>query len=89
MYTLLFGGIGVVAFLTFFLTRPLQALEENLQFITLAWSDLQHLLDTAGLHDQPGERSTGSEAATSDSIKKLKDLLETHAERSSKRPGLR
>ena len=28
------GGLSIGAFLTFFISRPLQALEENLQFIT-------------------------------------------------------
>lgn len=89
MYTLLFGGIGVVAFLTFFLTRPLQALEENLQFIT--WLGLIYNTYWTRLAYMANQESVQQdlEAATSDAIKKLKDLLETHAERSSKRPGLR
>ena len=89
MYTLLFGGVGVVAFLTFFLTRPLQALEENLQFITWLgliyntyWTRLAYITNQESVQQEV-------EAATADSIKKLKDLLDTHAERSSKRPGLR
>ena len=34
-FGMIFGGLGLGVFLTFFLTRPLQALEENLQFV--AW----------------------------------------------------
>jgi hypothetical protein len=33
-FGLIFGGLGVVAFLSYFISRPLQALEQNLQFIT-------------------------------------------------------
>src|SRR5690606_34528977 len=34
MFGVLFGGIGVAAFISYFITRPLRALEENLNFIT-------------------------------------------------------
>lgn len=89
LYTVLFGGLGVAAFLTFFLTRPLQALEENLQFITWLgiiyntyWTRLAYMND-----QQSVQRDL--ETATTDTIAKLKDLLATHADRSGKRPGLR
>lgn len=89
MYTLLFGGIGTVAFLTFFLTRPLQALEENLQFITWLgmiynsyWTRLAYITNQETVQQD-------LEAATNESIKKIKDLLDTHSEKSGKRPGLR
>jgi hypothetical protein len=89
LYTLLFGGIGAVAFLTFFLTRPLQALEENLQFITWLgiiyntyWTRLAYMTDQTTVQRD-------LEAATNETIAKIKDLLNTHTERSSNRPGLR
>jgi hypothetical protein len=89
VYTLLFGGIGVVSFLTFFLTRPLQALEENLQFITWLgliyntyWTRLAYMTNQETVQED-------LESATGDSIKKIKDLLDTHSERSGNRPGLR
>ncbi len=89
MYTLLFGGIGAVAFLTFFLTRPLQALEENLQFITWLgiiyntyWTRLAYMTDQTTVQRD-------LESATNETIAKIKDLLTTHADRSGKRPGLR
>lgn len=89
MYTLLFGGIGLAAFLTFFLTRPLQALEENLQFITWLgliyntyWTRLAYMNNQETVqHDL--------ESASNDAIKKIKELLDTHTERSGNRPGLR
>ena len=34
LYGLLFGGLGAATFLTYFLSRPLRALEENLNFLT-------------------------------------------------------
>ena len=89
LYTVLFGGIGLASFLTFFLTRPLQALEENLQFITWLgliyntyWTRLAYMNNQETVqHDL--------EDATGDAIKKIKDLLDAHTERSGKRPGLR
>jgi hypothetical protein len=89
LYTVLFGGIGAVAFLTFFLTRPLQALEENLQFITWLgiiyntyWTRLAYMSEQKTVQRD-------LEEATGETISKIKDLLATHADRSGKRPGLR
>jgi len=89
MYTLLFGGIGLASFLTFFLTRPLQALEENLQFITWLgliyntyWTRLAYMNNQATIQRD-------LENATGDAINKIKGLLDAHTERSGKRPGLR
>ena len=89
LYTILFGGIGAVAFLTFFLTRPLQALEENLQFITWLgviyntyWTRLAYMTDQESVQRD-------LEHAAGRTIEDIKDLLTTHAERSGKRPGLR
>ena len=89
LYTVLFGGIGAVAFLTFFLTRPLQALEENLQFITWLgiiyntyWTRLAYMTEQKTVQRD-------LEEATGETIAKIMDLLTAHAERSGKRPGLR
>ncbi len=89
LYTVLFGGIGLASFLTFFLTRPLQALEENLQFITWLgliyntyWTRLAYMNKYKTIQRD-------LESATEDSIKKIKELLDTHSERSGRRPGLR
>lgn len=84
----IFGGISVVAFLTYFLNRPLQALEENLQFITWLgviyntyWTRLAyiHKLETV---------QSEIEIATNDAIAKLIELMNKHTERSEKRPTL-
>ena len=89
MYTLIFGGVGIAAFLTFFLTRPLQALEENLQFITWLgmiyntyWTRLAYMTEQDTVQSD-------LEDATNESIKQIKEMLDTHAERSGKRPGMR
>ena len=85
----LFGGLSVVAFLGFFVSRPLQALEENLQFITWLgiiynsyWTRLVQAQDPATF-----ERII--QDATGDAIQQIKELEAKHAERGTNRPGLR
>ena len=82
----IFGGISVVAFLTYFLSRPLQALEENLQFITWLgiiyntyWTRLAYIqkLDTVQVE---------LASATEDAITKIVELMNKHSERSGNRP---
>ena len=86
---LVFGGLSVVVFLTYFLNRPLQALEENLQFITWLgivyntyWTRLAYALDMETVHAE-------IEDATDDAVSKIKEMLDEHGKRSGARPGLR
>jgi hypothetical protein len=74
--------------LGFFVVRPLQALEENLQFITWLgliyntyWVHLTYANDPATLHDEVNK-------ATDDAIAKLQVLMQKHAEASGKRQGI-
>ncbi len=85
----LFGGLSIVAFLSFFVSKPLQALEENLQFITWLgiiynsyWTRLVQAQD-------PATFETVIQDATGDAIRQIKELQEKHTERSTNRPGLR
>ena len=87
--TTLFCGLSIVSFLSYFLSRPLQALEENLQFITWLgiiyntyWTRLVYAQDLETFQQD-------IELTTTDTVAKLKDLMDKHAERSSQRPGLR
>ncbi len=86
---LVFGGLSVAVFLSYFLNRPLQALEENLQFITWLgivyntyWTRLAYALDMETFHAE-------IEDATDDAVAKIKEMLDEHGKRSSGRPGLR
>jgi membrane-bound ClpP family serine protease len=85
----LFGGLGVVAFLTYFVSRPLQALEENLQFITWLGIIYNTYWTRLVFAQNPETFQQECEQATVDAIAKIKELLDKHAERSSGRPGLR
>jgi len=86
---LVFSGLSVVVFLTYFLSRPLQALEENLQFITWLgiiyntyWTRLTYALEMETFHEE-------IEDATDDAVAKIKEMLDEHGKRSGARPGLR
>ncbi len=86
--TAVFGGLSAVAFLAFFLSRPLQALEENLQFITWLgivyntyWTRLVYLQDLATVQE-------GLSDVTDDTITHLQQLMDKHTERSQNRPNL-
>lgn len=84
----LFGGLSIAAFIAYFVSRPTQAVEENLQYVTwlgiiynsywtrLAWSfdekTAQQVLDDA----------------TEDAIRQLNTLIDKHAVSVRGRPGI-
>ncbi|MDX1664683.1 MAG: hypothetical protein R3272_12895 [Candidatus Promineifilaceae bacterium] len=86
----IFGGLGVVAFLSFFIARSTQSVEENLQFIAwlgiiynsywtkLAWTAFEEV-DAQDVVDQ----------ATDDAIARLNKLIDKHAHLVRRRPSLR
>ncbi len=87
-FGLIFGGLGVVAFLSYFISRPLQALEQNLQFITWLgvvyntyWTRLASMMDQATVQKDLQE-------ATREATNEIEKIIVKHAEVSGKRPGL-
>ena len=79
MFGVISGGLGVGALLAFFIARPLQSLEENLQFITWLgvvyntyWSQLAVANDTATIKGDLRE-------ITQDTINQIKELQQQHA----------
>ena len=84
----IFAGLGVVAFITYFISRSTQSVEENLIYITwlgviynsywthLAWATQR---ETAQLE---------LDKATTDAIQELKKLVDRHAVSVKGRPGL-
>jgi hypothetical protein len=86
--SLVFGGLSVLAFLSYFVSRPMQALEENLQFITWLgivyntyWARLVNANDPATVQQE-------LEDATTDAVTSIKEMLDKHAAFSRQRPGL-
>ncbi|MGD8475070.1 MAG: hypothetical protein PVH59_13190 [Anaerolineae bacterium] len=85
LYALAFGGLGVAAFLGFFVSRPLQSLEENLEFITwlgVIYNTYWTRLIAAG---DPKTTQQDLQAATDDAVAALEKLVDKHAEVSAKR----
>lgn len=86
-FGIIFGGLGLAAFLSYFISRPLQALEENLQFITWLgivynthWTRLASMLDHSTIQQDLQE-------ATRDATKEIEKILDKHEKLSGKRPG--
>ena len=87
-YTLVFGGLSAISLLAYFFNRPLQALEENLQFIT--WLGLiynSYWTRLVYLNSQPDVQK-GIKDATDDAIQRIQELMAAHAKSSGKRPTL-
>ncbi|MBV7330385.1 N-acetylmuramidase family protein [Chloroflexi bacterium TSY] len=83
-----FGGLGVLTFLAFFVSKPLRSLEENLQFITWLgiiyntyWTRLLYMQDNATVQ-------ADLEDATNDAITEINRLLDKSAEMNKQRPNL-
>jgi len=83
-----FGGLSVVAFLTFFISKPLRALEQNILFITSLgviyntyWSQLMNAQD-------PKTIRADLDAITRVTISDLNGLAMRRADAAAKEPGL-
>ncbi len=88
MFGVLFGGIGVAAFLSYFVSRPLRALEENLNFITWLgviynsyWTRLVYAMNMETVQQDIA-------AITDDFTKQVQELLDKSAALHKDRPGI-
>jgi Trk-type K+ transport system membrane component len=86
-FGIIFGGLGFVAFLSYFISRPLQALEENLQFITWLgivyntyWTRIACMMDHSTILKDLQE-------AMKDATNEIEKIINKHGELSGKRPG--
>lgn len=87
-YGVVFGGLSAIAFISYFFNRPLQALEENLHFITWLgiiynsyWTRLAYMFDQKTVQQD-------LKSATDDAVRDLQNLLDKHAEASGRRPNV-
>jgi hypothetical protein len=87
-YGLIFGGLSAASFLSYFLSKPLQSLEQNLQFITWLgviynnyWTRLLYMMDQRTVQ-------ADLQAAADDSIQQLGRLIDRYEEANSRRPTL-
>lgn len=85
---LIFGGLSVTTFLTYFISRPTQAIEENLQFIT--WLGILYNSYWTHLAWASSEESAQEDikTASAEAIGYLKELIAAHAQAVQARPGL-
>jgi hypothetical protein len=88
MFGVIFGGIGVAAFVSYFITRPLRALEENLNFITWLgviynsyWTRLVYATNMETVQQDIA-------AITNDFTKQMQELLDKSAALHKDRPGI-
>ncbi len=84
---LLFAGLGVVTFLTFFIRQPMRSLEENLQFITWLgiiynsyWTRLLYIQNNTSVQVDLAD-------ATQTAIDQIERMLERNVEIAKQRPG--
>lgn len=82
-----FAGLGVGTFLAFFIRQPVQALEENLEFISWLgvafntyWTRLMYMLDSQTVQQD-------LKAADEDFSNTITRIIDRHAELRGKRPG--
>lgn len=87
-FGLIFGGLSIAAFISYFFNRPLQALEENLHFITWLgiiynsyWTRLAYMFDQKTVQQD-------LKAATDDAVAELDKLLTKHQQVSGRRPNV-
>jgi hypothetical protein len=87
MYALIFGGLSVVAFIGYFISRPLRSLEENLEFIT--WLGMIYNTYWTRLAYAASQETVQQDlhTATEDAITELVALIDKHAIMSGQRPG--
>ncbi len=86
VYALVFAGMSVMTFLGFFISRPLRALEENLEFIT--WLGMIYNTYWARVVYAMDQQTVQKDLA--DAIKQTSDeldrLVSRHSELAGKRP---
>jgi len=87
LFGLIFGGLGLGVVLSFFISQPLRALEQNLQLI--AWLGVSYNnYWTRLMHVQNTETALADiKSAGDDFHKGMLEIVQTHADISSKRPG--
>ena len=87
LFALVFGGLSVGAFLSYFISRPLRALEENLQLITWLgviynsyWTSLATIQDAATVQEDLRKTTAETVAAIEKLIDKQSKLHRKRSE---------
>ena len=87
LYAAIFAGLSAATFIGFFISRPMRALEENLEFITWLgmiyntyWARVVYAMD-----QQTVQQDLSS--AIKESSDEIDRLVQRHAELAGRRPG--
>lgn len=80
------GGIGVVTFLTYFISQPLKALEQNLVFITWLGILYNSYWNRITFAQNPATFLTDLKAANTDTLDEIRLLLDAYERQSKNRP---
>jgi hypothetical protein len=85
VYALAFCGLTATAFLGYFVGRPLQSLEENLEFITWLGIIYNTYWTQVAAVSKPDTTQQDLQTITNDTIAALEYLIDKHAEMSGRR----
>ena len=87
LFALVFGGLSIGAFLSYFVSRAIQALEENLQLIT--WLDVIYDTYWTSLASiqEPDSVQEELRTTTADTIAAIENLVDKQGRLQRKRPG--
>ena len=83
----IFGGLTVASYLAFFVSRPLQALEQNKQFITWLGIIYNTYWNRVMFANQQETVQADLEKITQTTIDQINQLVEKHSEVAGKRVG--
>ena len=87
LYALVFGGLSVASFLSYFLSRPLRSLEQNLEFITWLGAIYNTYWTWLVCANEPSTMQKDIQMATQDTIAEIEHLIDKHAAMSGKLPS--
>ena len=84
-----FAGLGVVSFVLYFISRPTQAVEENLVYITWLGVIYNSYWTHIAWATKPEAAQAELEKATADAMQQLNSLLDRHAQSVKERPSIK
>ena len=87
LFALVFGGLSIGAFVSYFVSRPIQALEENLQLITWLGVIYNSYWTSLASIQNPDTVQEELRTTTADTIAAIENLVGTQSRLQRKRPG--
>ncbi len=88
LFALVFGGLSIGAFLSYFVSRPIQALEENLQLITWLGVIYNSYWTSLASIQNPDTVQEELRTTTADTIAAIENLVDKQGRLQRKRPDI-